>query len=485
MGLGYTSSLRADGLFKEEMANKMKKLDSVPAINAGKGITTESSKLGICLNNSFAVLNEDSDADCLGKLEESVKLLDMGREVMNDDVVSYVKPCISGSARVRIAKGARKKEAALYLKEVVRDHDIFFIGLMETKMTNISRKDVDGLIGKDWDYFHFPAVGLSGGILVLWNMKIGNFVVKDTSSQMIVGDLSIPRLGIWRIATVYGSRCCKERESLWSLLGNCMVSSNPSIVGGDFNCVLSKEEKGGGKRFTWCNNKEGTSRIWERLDRCLLNSAALQLLPSTATRHLARVASDHSPIAFNVDDKVRVKSRIIRFEDTWRLYPAARSIVYHSWKKNDFGEEGMVLQMKINRTLKALFFWSKSKCKDLNELKEKLKMDILEFQHKEAMGGDWLAHDLILIRSKIHELNVTLKRLSTWWNQWDKARWLEEGDSNSKLFHNFATARRNGNKVNQIKDIHNVVQIEDEEIEKVFIQHFEAKWKVRDCQLTG
>ncbi|XP_020673031.1 uncharacterized protein LOC110092712 [Dendrobium catenatum] len=124
-------------------------------------------------------------------------------------------------------------------------------------------------------------------------------------------------------------------------------------------------------RLTWCNNKEGASRIWEKLDRCLLNSATLQLLPSTAIRHLARVASNHSPIAFKLDDKM----------------------------KNDFGDKGMVLQRKINRTLKALFFWSKNKCKDLNELMERLKKDIMELQHKEAMGVNWSAHDLLLLRS--------------------------------------------------------------------------------------
>ncbi|XP_020682267.1 uncharacterized protein LOC110099458 [Dendrobium catenatum] len=102
--------------------------------------------------------------------------------------------------------------------------------------------------------------------------------------------------------------------------------------------------------------------------------------------------------------------------------------------KNDFGEEGMVLQRKINRTLEALFFWSKSKCKDLNELKVQLKIEILELQSKEAMGNDWPAQDLILLRSKIHELNVSLKRLSTWWNQRAKAWWLEEGDYNSSCF---------------------------------------------------
>ncbi|XP_020703267.1 uncharacterized protein LOC110114659 [Dendrobium catenatum] len=494
-------------LSEKKSAVIVEKLISGPETTTVKDKTVEDIRSGISLSNKFAVLIEDSEADLTGKPKEYGE--SHNRILETAGVMSNVISCSSGTTKVKLSKelkslgsmdsdfkkkkrdgrGARKKEAALYLKKVVRDQNIFFIGLMETKMINIDRKDVDGLIGKDWDFFHFPADGLSGGILVLWNIKVVTFVVIESSSQMIVGDLSIPNLGLWKVAIVYGSRCCKERELLWSQLSCCMDSSTPYIIGGDFNFVLNKEEKRCGKRFlfskgpkdmkhfmknfdfhdlgsigprfTWCNNKEGASRIWERLDRCILNSVALQKLPIAATMHLARVASDHSPIAFKMDDKVRIKSKTIKFEDTWRSYTATISIVYHAWRKNDFGDE------------------------DLNVLKEELKKEILDLQHKEVVGIDWSAQDLLLLRSKIHDLNVTLKRLSTWWNQRAKARWHEDGDTNSKMFHSFATARRNGNRVNQIKDMQNKMQVEDDEIEKVFIQHFEAKWKSIDCELAG
>ncbi|XP_020688676.1 uncharacterized protein LOC110104067 [Dendrobium catenatum] len=286
-----------------------------------------------------------------------------------------------------------------------------------------------------------------GGVLVLWNNKIVYFVVEETSSQLIIGDLSVPSLRSWKEEKRGGKRF--------------LFSKGP----GDMKCFMTNSDfhdvRSIGPRFTWCNNKEGASRIWERLNRCLVNSVALQKLPFAHTRHLARVASDHSPIVFKLDERVRLKVKNIKFEDTWRSYPVARTIVYHSWRKNDFGDE------------------------DLNELKESLKREILELQNKEAVGEDWSGDDLLVLRSKVHELNVTLRRLSTWWNQRAKARWHEEGDTNSKLFHNFATARRNGNRVVQIKDVHNNLQEEDDQIEKVFIQYFEAKWQSRTCDLLG
>ncbi|KAI0530950.1 hypothetical protein KFK09_000499 [Dendrobium nobile] len=314
-------------------------------------------------------------------------------------------------------RGARKKEASLYLKEMVRDENVFFIGLMETKLSSIDRREVDCLMGNEWDYFHQHAVGIFGGILVLWNIKLVSFEVCEASSQVIIGNISVPSLGTWKIATLYGSRCCKERIDLWNQLEKSMENSIPSIIGGDFNCILTKDEKRGGKRFlfskgpremksfmvnsdfhdigcvgprfTWCNNKEGTSRIWERLDRCIMNSLAMQKLPLVVNRHLARMASNHCPIVIKMEERVQLKSKTIKFEDTWRSYPAAKSIVYHSWKKNDVGNEYIILQKKLNRTLKSLFFWSRNKCKDLNALNEKLKKEILDLQNKEALNNNW------------------------------------------------------------------------------------------------
>ncbi|XP_020693494.1 uncharacterized protein LOC110107563 [Dendrobium catenatum] len=147
-------------------------------------------------------------------------------------------------------------------------------------------------------------------------------------------------------------------------------------------------------------------------------------------KHLARVASDHSPIVLSMKVKMHCKAKIFKFEETWRSYPTAKSIVYNSWMKNDYGDEYSILQRKLKRTMKVLFFWNKNKCKDLNVLKETLKREILDLQNREACDVNWTADDLVLLRNKVHELNVTLRRLSTWWNQRAKVRWHEEGDTN-------------------------------------------------------
>ncbi|XP_028549094.1 uncharacterized protein LOC114579246 [Dendrobium catenatum] len=266
------------------------------------------------LTNRFAVLSDSIEEECMGNHAETDKIDVRDRESMDANISIYGLGSHSGAAKVRLSKELRS------------------LGPVEL------------------DY-------------------------KKKKS-----------LGTWKVATIYGSRCCKERGSLWNQLHDFMEDSIPSIIGGDFNCINNKEEKRGGKRFlfskgpremksfmvnsyfhdigsigprfTWCNNKEGTSRIWERLDRCILNSY-------------------------------------------------------------------------------------------------------------------------------VHELNITLRRLSTWWNQRAKVRWHEEGDTNSRFFRNFSSARRNGIHINQVKDELNMIQVKEDQIEKVFTKFFEKKWNYRKCELTG
>ncbi|KAL0925295.1 hypothetical protein M5K25_003616 [Dendrobium thyrsiflorum] len=403
--------------------------------------------------------------------------------------------------------GVGVQETSLYLKEVVRDNEVFFAGLVETKVSSLVREDIDKLIGVEWDFFHHPANGLSRGILVVWKRSEGYFEVVEDDAQVVLGYFHSFKSGRWQVATIYGSKDLVTRRSLWESIDKFLLDDSPSIIGGDFNCIVSKEDKRGGKRFsfsqgpqemkqflatndlhevgfigprfTWCNNKEGRSRIWERLDRCLINSVALQLVPLAFVKHLARVASDHSPIALKINEEHKISKRCFRFENIWRSYPASWNVVLKAWNRKVSGSNAEILKKKMSRALKALHYWNKNKLKELSSLKESLKKEIWELQIKEGVGAGLNQQDLLFLRCKVNELNSTLARLATWWNQRAKTSWLQEGDTNSKFFHSYATARRNAKLINQIKgDVEGVV-FEQEQVEKVFLDYFSSKWRYR------
>ncbi|XP_020683345.1 aspartyl protease family protein At5g10770-like [Dendrobium catenatum] len=120
-------------------------------------------------------------------------------------------------------RGARKWEASLYFREILKDNDCFFVGLTEKKISCVERHDVDLITGSDWYYFHQPVVGLSGGILVLWKRDLASFEVIEHSFQLIVVNININALGKWNVATVYGAKEVQTWRNLWQSLEDHML----------------------------------------------------------------------------------------------------------------------------------------------------------------------------------------------------------------------------------------------------------------------
>ncbi|XP_020696539.1 uncharacterized protein LOC110109689 [Dendrobium catenatum] len=128
-------------------------------------------------------------------------------------------------------------------------------------MSSLDRNDINLIIGNEWDYFHHPAIGILGGILVMWKKDLASFEVIEHSSQLIMGTLNINVLGKWNIATVYGGKDAQTHRSLWQKLEGCMIGDEPGIIGGDFNYILSKEDKKGGKRFHFSNGSKDMKKF--------------------------------------------------------------------------------------------------------------------------------------------------------------------------------------------------------------------------------
>ncbi|XP_020688648.1 uncharacterized protein LOC110104046 [Dendrobium catenatum] len=364
-------------------------------------------------------------------------------------------------------------------------------------MASIDRRDVNLLIGMKWDFFHVLADGLSRGIMVLWKKNMASFKVQESSSQFVVGELEVVNKGKWKIGTIYVSRDTYSRSSLWGRLEYHVSKEVPMIVGGNFNYLLSREEKKGGRdfvyslgnkqmksfitcidlhevesigpKFTWCNNKKGAERILEKLDSCLLNSVAMNLSQWMVVRHLARIASDHYPILLNLLEFNKISKKQIKFEEVWASCPTSVTVAKKAWWRKVCCSLPHILNQKMNRALKALFNWSKAKYKELNQLKDELKKQILELQTKDAVIGFLNEEEAWLLK----------------WRQRAKVKWIKEGDSNTRFFHAYASARRNINFIHKIKDENGLIMEDQIKVENVLNNYFNEKWKERECSLLG
>ena len=139
-----------------------------------------------------------------------------------------------------------------------------------------------------------PSIGRSGGLAMLWNRDI-KLEVQSYSRYFIDVVVTDFESGFkWRIIGFYGNpETCRRKES-WDFLRSLnRMCHLPWLCFGDFNEVVSVEEKLGGAlrlqkqmddfreiihqcgfkdlglvglEFTWCNMQEGDNRVLLRLD---------------------------------------------------------------------------------------------------------------------------------------------------------------------------------------------------------------------------
>lgn len=154
---------------------------------------------------------------------------------------------------------------------------------------------------------------------------LDQLVLKENNSLLLIFHLNLDFQAIFFHADCDSS----ARRNLWSDLSNVLNPHIPTIILGDFNVILKAEDKLGGNPFqyqeeaefqdfifsnslidlgflgspyTWCNNRFGTARIYKRLNRGLINPCWQNLNLQTSISHLARVASDHSPLLLELKE---------------------------------------------------------------------------------------------------------------------------------------------------------------------------------------
>ncbi|KAK4737598.1 hypothetical protein R3W88_001295 [Solanum pinnatisectum] len=124
------------------------------------------------------------------------------------------------------------------------------------------------------------------------------------------------------LTVVYAACNASIRMELWESLSDLARQyTNPWLVGGDFNVILSEEEKLGGLQVyyqetedfanfngglfdmgysgsivTLWNGRTDTTSIFKRLDRILCNQRFIDKYPNVSVKHLIKKGSDHSPL---------------------------------------------------------------------------------------------------------------------------------------------------------------------------------------------
>ncbi|KAK8356493.1 hypothetical protein V6Z12_A05G357600 [Gossypium hirsutum] len=164
------------------------------------------------------------------------------------------------------------------------------------------------------------------------------------------------------------------------------------IIGGDFNAILDEAEKEGGRRkstvlmedfrtifdelamvdlktnngwFTWVNNREGTARVKERLDRFLISANAVNSFPFLETRVIRQSSSDHDAISLDTEgrrprDGLKDPRLCFKYDVFWARNEEAKTIIKEAWQRGsqDTMEKITIVDNELGR-------WQYKKLKQL------------------------------------------------------------------------------------------------------------------------
>ncbi|XP_073022635.1 uncharacterized protein [Primulina eburnea] len=227
-----------------------------------------------------------------------------------------------------------------------------------------------------------------------------------------------------------------QRRDLWASLLLVKPVLGPWLVGGDFNVVRDASEclgsRGGrllpmeefntfildsglidagfeGSSFTWTNKT-----IWKRLDRVLVSVDWGDHFSSIRVEHLARTVSDHCPLLVTAPVFARGPSSF-RFQRMWSERHASAFCQDEASQASPPVVESDVFGNIFDRLTEA-------------ERAVRSAEDVCEADPSDA---NW---------TSLSDRNEDLARITAmeadFWKQKAACHWLEDGERNTRLFHN-------------------------------------------------
>ncbi|KAK4490473.1 hypothetical protein RD792_001150, partial [Penstemon davidsonii] len=297
-------------------------------------------------------------------------------------------------------------------------------------------------------------------------------LIHGVDYQVIHAVIDSRRNGGWLCSGVYANPNATFRENLWSAIEEVGAFVGlPWLLTGDFNEVLSVQEKRGGNlpvlsrcnrfkdmidacglidlgfrgpKFTWSDSRVGLAKIRERIDRCLANVGWQELFPESMVLHLPRTHSDHHPLLTLCDGMAQPPPvKPFRFELAWTTNDQCKELVAAIWKDapSIFGA--------IDRLPKIMREWNRNSFGNIFENKRRLLARINGIQKCLCQEENPFLSSLE--KYLIEEYNEILKQEELFWFQKSRTQWLSQGDRNTRFYHMTTISRRRRNKITALK----------------------------------
>ena len=266
----------------------------------------------------------------------------------------------------------------------MRRNKVSIMGVLETKLSQHYLDEIARKKFRVWKTENNFQLNPNGRILVFWKEDRVLLEVIEKTDQIIhclvTCKISAKK---FHLSFVYAFNSRMGRRPLWDNICRFNSSSGmPWMLMGDFNNILSIEEKANGipatsyemrdfknccyeagisdlrssgVYFTWTNNS-----IWKKLDRVMVNKNWVhEGLQAQARFDFPGNLSDHSPCTVSLFDEEYQGATPFKFFNMWAKHDKFLEIVSNTWRMHLMGTD----MYKFCRKLKAV----KDPLKDLNK----------------------------------------------------------------------------------------------------------------------
>ena len=361
--------------------------------------------------------------------------------------------------------GDDKKKSMI--KSLIKEEKLDLIGLVETKHNTLTEWDMFRCWGHQGsEFMHIIAVNGSGGLILSWHKDI--FMMQNSFARerwLCVEGKFFKAGSQCAICLVYAPSEHQNRLKVWDQLrGIRAFTAVPLILLGDFNEVLSPQERRGGKemtqgmyelqnlfqdlllidmnidqQYTWLR-KNSASKI----DRILVDEEIIQSFPNSKAYCKDRMFSDHFPLVLNADASSRNHTPF-RSLDCWLDEPSFEKVFRAEWLQL----QGKSLESKLKQIKKPLRVWNKDVFGHI-DLKISRFQEAIRELDKEAQSRSLIESEWCRLDALRTQLWFWMLRKERYWRQLSRCKLIKEGDRNTKYFHLKATMRRQRNSIDKL-----------------------------------